>query len=141
MDDTQAFKQWLETIHKFIQSQSSNKSHTYLYGIDINSSDIQTLFGGKSDIYDLIEAGSTKAYFQIYDVLAFVTFGWAAPSNNLNTPPSEHPNRKRVMLTNYMSNSSKYVISALDFSGETETVWEYDNATQGTLKEALYGLY
>lgn len=141
MDQTEAFKQWLKTIHHSILNTSQQGSYTYLYGIDIYSSDITTLFGGKMDIYDLINQDSTSAYFHIYDMLAFVTFGWAAPADNLNVAPSDHPEKKRVILTNYLSSSSKYLVSAIDFSGETETVWEYDNATQGSLKEALYGLY
>lgn len=139
MNDTEAFTEWLKTIHKSILDLSKEQSYSYLYGIDIYSNDIQTLFGGKSDIYDLIGANSTKAYFEVYDMLSFVTFGWAAPPGDLS--PSDHPEKKRVMLTNYLSHSSKYLISALDFSGEQETLWEYDDSTKGTLKEALYELY
>ena len=141
MDDTQAFKQWLDTIHKSILGKSQQGSYTYLYGIDIYSNDITTLFGGKSDVYELINQDSTSAYFHIYDMLAFVAFGWAAPVDNEDVAPSQHSEKRRVVLTNYISSSSRYLISAINFTDETDTVWEYDNSTQGSLKEALYGLY
>lgn len=155
MDDTQAFEQWLQTVHKSILNSSKKASYTYLYGIDINSTDVHTLFGGKMDIYDLISQDSTLAYFDVYDVLAFVTFGWAAPVDNdldedeidvdITTAPSAHPQKKRIRLTNFLHTKEPGILSTIDILDEhlktQETIWEFENNTSGPLKESLLTLY
>jgi hypothetical protein len=142
MEELSDFKEWLATIHKSILNKSQSSSYTYLYGIDISNNDITLLSSGKTDPYELVGQPSTKTYFDIYDMICFVFSGWAAPyDTELDVPPSEHPEAKRVLLANYMSHESKGIISAMDIVGQNETIWEYSQATRGPLKDALETLY
>ncbi len=142
MEELSEFKEWLATIHKSILNKSQDSSYTYLYGIDISNNDITLLSSGKTDPYDLIAQPSTKTYYDIYDMICFVFSGWAAPyDTDLNIPPSQHPEAKRVVLTNYMSHVNKGIIAAMDVDGQNETIWEYDQNTRGNLKDALETLY
>jgi hypothetical protein len=121
-------------------------SHVSLHGIDIKDSEVKTvvLSSGKfKDIYALIDDSATSVYLALYDVLAFITFGWASPTSEPNMSPSEHPERRRVRLINYMFSSNSYIVSSLDldYKQDTqETLWEYDSATSGSLKDELLSM-
>jgi hypothetical protein len=142
MEELSEFKEWLSAIHKSILNKSQKTNYTYLYGIDIDNNDIVLLTSGQGDPYDLIALPSTKTYYDIYDMICLVLGGWAAPvDEEMTIPPSEHPHAKRVRLTNYLSHESKAIISALDIDGQNETVWEYEQNTRGTLRDALETLY
>lgn len=142
MEELSELKEWFSTIHKSILSKSPDHHSTYLYGIDIENNDTVLLSSGKFDVYQLLDEPSTKTYYDIYDMICFVLGGWAAPVElSQDIPPSEHPEAKRVRLTNYMSHESKAIISAIDIDGQDETVWEFDQNTRGKLKDALESLY
>lgn len=89
------------------------------------------------DVYELIEnnTGTIRTH-----PLALTTLGWAAPINETNneTPPSQHPNRRRVSLFIAVNKTGK-MASVLRFSDTNETTPD-DGEARGQLAEALLTL-
>lgn len=139
--------------HSKIKQLAINTSYSYLYGIE---EDITLLSSGKFEIYRIIEQDSTISYFNLYDILSFSSFGWAAPVDDdlddsdevdvdITSSPSAHPQRQRIRLTNFLYTSEPKILSAIDILDKDlkvqETIWELDDNTSGPLKESLLTLY
>lgn len=95
----------------------------------------------ESDIYDMLADVSNvaKLFEAGFKSFAVSTCGWAAPikddeDENMETPPSQHPERVRVRLTTLVHNS-KYG-SAIHFKGKEEITYDTGNA-RGSLQTAL----
>ena len=85
-------------------------------------------------LYDLIESGDT---FPTAKGLAVITTGWAAPLNangEVEGAPSEHPAKKRVRLTAYVS--CEGMASSVAFQDEDEPAYDEGEA-HGSLADAL----
>lgn len=144
MSDTtpEILQSFIQPLHSKILSKTPQPFYTYLYGIDIDTKDVVELFSGRVNIYDVIDSGSIAVYKDLYQILCFVTSGYAAPSDSeLDVPPSEHPEAKRVVLSNYVYIAEPIIISAVDFEDNPETLWEHTQNTTGKLKEALQSIY
>lgn len=134
----------LSKAHSLITQRTTDLSQSYLFSID---KDITLLSSGKFDIYNIIAKASTVAYFNLYDILAFVSFGWAAPTKDedIDTPPSAHPEKRRIRLTNYLYTQEINIVSCIDILNRDltiqESIWELDGHTSGPLKDNLIQLY
>lgn len=124
---------------------SLNNEGAYLYGLentDTYVSGAATCLDTDKDIYHLIEKDLNKAYTVMYDILAFFTFGWAAPYQpNVDTPPSEHPEKIRVLLTMF-SYTDGTIISVLKHCDDPTQSFQFQYTdNQGPLYDTLVKLY
>jgi len=87
-----------------------------------------------ADVYHLIDSVTPDNSVNYYGV---ITAGWASPvtDDDDNTPPSQHPLRKRVELLIVVSRNG-LVASALSMSGKDEMVIDEGKA-QGALALAV----
>ena len=88
------------------------------------------------DVYELLERNTATGS----NPMALTTLGWAAPlpETNDETPPSQHPQRRRVSLF-IMVNQAGQVASVLRFQDTNETTPD-DGEARGALAEALLDL-
>ena len=95
-------------------------SHAYVFAI--KGQDFKML-GSGGDIYDLISEHAITSAFTIGDgdVFGCFTRGWAAPigerSEANDVAPSEHPERKRVLLVAIVTDLME-MASAMRMNGE-----------------------
>lgn len=99
--------------------------------------DIQPELASHGDIYTLLESVSpeTLAGFQVFGV---VTCGWAAPiagSDDEETAPSQHPQRRRVRL--FVCAKLKEQASVLRFQDEADEAVTDAGDASGPLSEAI----
>lgn len=96
----------------------------------------------ESDIYDMLaDVHNVARLFEAgFKSFAVSTCGWAAPikddedDEDMDTPPSQHPERVRVRLVTLVHNSK--MGSAIHFKGKEEITYDTGNA-QGSLKTAI----
>jgi hypothetical protein len=129
-------------IFKLIHKGESD--YAYAYGLNIdedNTEPITHLEINKSrDIYDVLEKISQDSSGLIWDAIAVTTQGWAAPlgsSEDLDTPPSQHPDRTRVFLVCIITNE-RDIHSVIKIEGKEPV---YDNSGTGALADALLNVY
>ena len=97
-------------------------SHAYVFAI--KGQDFKML-GSGGDIYDLISEHAITSAFTIGDgdVFGCFTRGWAAPigerseANDVALAPSQHPDRKRVLLVAIVTDLME-MASAMRMNGE-----------------------
>ena len=152
MSDNQSLLSIAQSYHPLIQSRTKSLSHFYLYGIDIqDTTNVVLLSGGElskiKTIYELIEDPALSSYMAIYDILVFVSHGWALHSDSqdfgTDMAPADSKDRIRVRLANYLFVSEHQMISSVipnPDSTESEVQWAEDQ-THGTLQDAIMNLY
>ena len=96
-----------------------------------------------ADVYDLIN-DSVEVFEAVnkYDLITIATCGWAAPIGNDNddeTPPSKHPERRRVRLLTTANTNSQFGSSITFKDTPDEPVFDYGNA-KGSLADAIMEL-
>lgn len=89
-----------------------------------------------NDVYELLSDASLSEF---YDYCVLITSGWAAPNNDEETAPSQHPERRRVNLLCVASRDGKQA-SAMRMAGEAELITDNGNAS-GPLAYALADLF
>ena len=93
-----------------------------------------------ADIYEMLAdiSNVAKLHEAGFKSFAVSTCGWAAPiadgDDDMDTPPSQHPERVRVRLVTLLHNSK--MGSAIHFQGKEEITYDTGNA-QGSLRSAL----
>jgi hypothetical protein len=93
-----------------------------------------------ADIYEMLAdiSNVAKLHEAGFKSFAVSTCGWAAPitddDDDMDTPPSQHPERVRVRLVTLLHNSR--MGSAIHFKGKEEITYDTGNA-QGSLKSAI----
>lgn len=96
------------------------------------------------DVYDLIEEVIAETPFPVRasDILAVVTSGWASPLNEngeVDCPPSQHAERRRVRLMACVRRSDLRMVSVVRFGDNNEIAIDEGDAT-GSLADALIDL-
>jgi hypothetical protein len=90
------------------------------------------------DIYELLENNTPTGS----NPIALTTLGWAAPlpknDNDNQTPPSQHPQRRRVSLFTTV-NQAGQMASVMRFQDTNETTPD-DGEARGALAEALLNI-
>lgn len=113
-----------------------------LYGVTITDDDEAklTLISKHADVYELLERASRKVA-KSYEFTAVVTTGWAAPlpkdysDNDEVTPPSQHPEKRRVRLV--IVASPVDVVSVLRFQDEPDDTITDEGSATGSLNDAV----
>ena len=130
-------------------------SRARLYGISIvdeqavarneNGALRITFLAEHGDVYELLEA-QTSAIVRMFDAAVVLTCGWAAPIRNdeededeLATPPSQHPERRRVRLVVVVCDDG--VASVLRFADTPDDVITDAGAARGSLADAVTHLW
>lgn len=93
------------------------------------------------DVYDLLADPNMFGVAKVSDYLLFVTTGWAAPipnGENTDTPPSQHPERRRVRLTMFANRDE--IASVLAFQDEPNDKIVTSEG-EGNLAEAVNNLF
>lgn len=111
-----------------------------LYGVTVTT-DTQTettLLCQHSDVYMLLESDASAGLAGLFQFVALVTTGWAAPlpenQEMPDVPPSEHSERRRVRLTVLVNRDE--MGSVIRFADTDETVADPGTAS-GMLADAL----
>ena len=137
-----------ENIVKKIQDQIDYEfdcKNAKVFGVMLNDNldiEIKPIKTGV-DVYDLI-SDSVEVFEAVnkYDLITIATCGWAAPIGNDNddeTPPSKHPERRRVRLLT-SANTNYQIGSSISFKDNPdEPVFDYGNA-KGSLADAIMEL-
>lgn len=134
------FEQIARNVHNDIDEFREEKKAS-LIGIKMSDEGVsyEPIFAN-GDIYNLLESNAAmkKTKANQYDLVAVLTAGWAAPNNDdkhRDTPPSAHPERKRVKMT-LVGNTSIQYGSVLSINGEGEDMFDYMNAS-GSLADSF----
>lgn len=94
------------------------------------------------DIYDVLDSDEVAEFVRGRQYFAIVTTGWAAPisdeSDEPETAPSRHPERRRVRLT--IVASPKGVASVLRFQDAPDDTVIDEGAARGSLNDAVRSL-
>jgi hypothetical protein len=141
------FVQIVERISKEMPADY-NMGKALLYGVKMDEND-QIIFDKiheDGDVYEMLNPFNTIWKMKGYNFFSIVTCGWAAPIANdddddefIDLPPSQHPNRRRVMLT-VNATIDKKVGSVISFEDDIENaVFDYGNA-KGSLADAFMEL-
>ena len=130
-------------------------SRARLYGISIvdeqavarneNGALRITFLAEHGDVYELLEA-QTSAIVRMFDAAVVLTCGWAAPirgdeenDDESATPPSQHPERRRVRLVVVVSDAG--VGSVLRFADTPHDVVTDAGAARGSLADAVTNMW
>lgn len=120
------FEQIAKNVHADVNEMREDKAAS-LIGIKMSDEGVDyEIIRTNGDIYNLLDSRTTlnKAKEGQYHLLAVLTAGWAAPNDDLDVAPSNHPERKRVRMT-LVGNSAIQYGSILTVDGEPEDM--YDN--------------
>ena len=89
------------------------------------------------DAYEALLAAAFEPLNTNENGIGIITVGWAAPTFNTDTAPSEHPDRRRVHLITITSR--RYEDAAiLTFHDETENEITFAEGGTGQLADALH---
>ncbi len=92
------------------------------------------------DIYELLDSPLAYAIVSKANNIIIVTTGWAAPRRNTEDDeiaPSQHPERRRVLLNIFASEEG--MVSTIRFSDSDEVMVE--DSASGPLAEAISDLW
>jgi hypothetical protein len=109
-----------------------NKKRAELYGVTEQEQFVKIAWA--LDVYDLLDASYN---FENFVGMSIHTTGWAAPLNedgDIDSAPSEHPERKRVSLITTIT--AEGTGSALAFTDEEEIITDPGSAS-GALADAM----
>ena len=92
------------------------------------------------DVYDLLDDFDTLETVKDCASFTILTAGWAAPINETdeNTPPSQHPERRRVRLVVHVTEFG--VASVMRFKDDADEIVTDDGKARGSLAEAVMDL-
>lgn len=112
----------------------------HLYGVDYTAEGAPKLMFIEShpDVYDLLANDHNALVASAYAWTLVVTTGWAAPLNangNIDQPPSQHAERRRVRLTCIANRQS--VASVLRFADQPDDVITDEGSASGSLADAI----
>ena len=112
----------------------------HLYGVDYTAEGAPKLMFIEShpDVYDLLANDYNALVASAYAWTLVVTTGWAAPLNangDIDQPPSQHAERRRVRLTCIANRQS--VASVLRFADQPDDVITDEGGASGSLADAI----
>ena len=112
----------------------------HLFGVDYTAEGAPKLMFIEShpDVYDLLANDYNALVASAYAWTLVVTTGWDAPLNangNIDQPPSQHAERRRVRLTCIANRQS--VASVLRFADQPDDVITDEGGASGSLADAI----
>ena len=145
MNQNDNYEAHLKVIYDLTMVTQSGNYAAKAIGIKGNSVENYTAktISECKDIYEMIDNIDQDKLQTNYDIVSFLTTGWAAPlssNGEIEGKPSEHKDRRRVTLITAIDVNAKDIIgSIIDFEDSDELVFDNGNAT-GSLAEAMLGL-
>ena len=143
MDTVQIAEKVESLIHEKLLAEADDGfslNGATLYGVSLgysgNENPVICHIATHPDAYDLLEMPTT-AVGRMFDCIALLTIGWAAPVNSegeVEGAPSQHPEKRRVRLVVCATRES--MASVLRFQDTDETHCDEGTAT-GFLAEAI----
>ena len=135
------------SLHASLDGFAHKKAR--LYGVSIVDLDAArrdddgalriTFLAEHGDVYELLEA-PTNAVVRAFDAAVVLTTGWAAPlGDHDGTPPSEHPERRRVRLVVVVCDEG--VASVLRFADAPDDIVTDAGSARGSLADAVAHLW
>jgi hypothetical protein len=134
-----------EKIFEQLGDQTFSISKARLYSVEVEDDGqlhavVQCEHG---DVYDMLESIDALHIATKSKNILLVTCGWAAPrpqdgNDDDEVAPSQHPERRRVMLSVIIGDDG--IASTIRFADSDETVVDEGNAT-GSLAEAINKLW
>lgn len=121
-----------ERLVRELPMSNEGLSEAGLYGVIETGETFQ--ISSDPDVYKLLEQNVTSPLKIVG--LAITTSGWAAPLNadgEMDCPPSEHPDRKRVLLVAVVT--ADELMSSMRFADSEEVITEENGS--GSLADAL----
>lgn len=110
-----------------------------LLGISFGEEDAMRFIASAGDIYELLKDAGNKLEASLFDVIAVITCGWAAPlgptGDVSDIAPSDHPDRARIRLTLIAGKDG--VCSTMRFANNPDEVIINEAAGRGPLADAL----
>lgn len=95
---------------------------------------------GAGNVYDLIERAKTWELLETAQAVAVIATGWASPTDNDETPPSEHPKRRRVVLAIVVDLETPQIHSTIRFGDNAELIHDTSGNSTGALADAVQDL-
>lgn len=136
----------LGTAHLNPNEKPNNKVKCWVAPVVIddkgNATTLTELANYGMDIYDLLDL-SGRRWATEYDRIAFYTVGWASPvgDDNDDTPPSQHPERKRVALLCVATRIGEFSTAMFMWDNPNQTEMMIQTEGQGALKEMAMSLF
>ena len=130
------FESIAKNIHNDVEEIRVPKKAS-LIGITITSDGTDyTTIKSNPDVYQLLESPKAVKLTKEgnFHLVALLTAGWAAPNDDINIAPSEHPDRKRVEMT-MVGNTAVQYGSVLSIEGQDQ-MYDYMTA-EGSLSESF----
>lgn len=120
-----------------------DSEEAFAYGLELDEIENNIinsfLLASEQDVYDLIKTISKNKSALLWNSIAIITQGWAAPldESDQDVPPSLSENRKRVLIV-CIVNSDCEIASVLQLENETPI---FDTTGSGQLSHALKSIY
>ena len=131
----------LENVYSIV-SKNANNGLAKAYGVDLTAFATAKEIGSGEDVYDVIQDIDLDKKQSQYEFVAITTTGWAAPldpNGEIDCPPSQHNDRRRVTLLSMVNIRQAEIASAIKFDDEEEMVFDFGGAT-GSLNVAMLSL-
>jgi hypothetical protein len=136
-----------ESVHTYVVKNFDDihsLSEAQLFGIDLyeNTEPIVQKIGNHKDVYEMLDPLNAIASAD-YDTFGVATTGWAAPIASAFddiVPPSEHPERVRVLLFSFCDTKGR-ITSSLRFANKIGEVTYDENQARGSLRDAMFDFH
>ena len=145
MTTTNQLKQVALQLEDTLNSELGfSESKAILMGLsNINTTSSWQVASRHGDVYRLLSSPEALLTAKFNDAIAVVTCGWASPTDDLDVPPSLHPNRRRVRLCIVADNATRRV-SVLRFEDaqhDNDAIVVEENEATGDLADAVSNLF
>ena len=134
-----------EKIFEQLGDETFSISKARFYSVEVEENgDLHTVIQYEhGDIYELLESADAHRVAKKSKNILIVTCGWAAPrpengNDDDEVAPSEHPERRRVMLSVIAGDEG--MLSTIRFSDSDETYVD-EGTAQGSLAFAIANLW
>jgi hypothetical protein len=133
-----------DKIFEQLGDETFSISKARLYSVEVqDNGDIDAVVQYENgDVYELLESADAHRVAKKSKNILIVTCGWAAPrpenKEEEEVAPSEHPERRRVMLSVIAGDEG--MVSTLRFADSDEVMVDEGEA-QGSLAEAIHELW
>lgn len=126
-------------IHETFADNPFDVPQAQMYGVSVSKDEVRVGYIlGCPDVYEML-AQPLRATKSVFDYIAILTTGWAAPLNKdgtvSNKLPSKHKDRRRVRLM-VIANREE-VVNILRFQDEPDETIVDAGTARGTLAEAV----
>lgn len=138
----------LKNINVILESLDNRQDHAYIFGVNTQNEAGEdsvsiTEITHYHDVYSMLADPDVISEAKKYPAVLVTTSGWAVQftpnedDNITQIPPSEHPNRKRVILRAMYTKEEEFATCVILEDEEPM----FDDQGNGMLAEAIMSLY